>query len=97
MFSLCRLIIAGIIGIALFFAVMALADILFRQYFLTVNVFNFDAQHEWKSLGWYSDNADISNGEWKNETIPKFAPAGTYVCSWSSRRMLGLIFEQALV
>ncbi|KDQ27085.1 hypothetical protein PLEOSDRAFT_1097387 [Pleurotus ostreatus PC15] len=73
------LIIAGIIGIALFFAVMALADILFRQYFLTVNVFNFDAQHEWKSLGWYSDNADISNGEWKNESIPKFAPAGTGV------------------
>ncbi|KAF4594280.1 hypothetical protein EYR40_009083 [Pleurotus pulmonarius] len=73
------LIIAGIIGIALFFAVMALADILFRQYFLTVNVFNFDAQHEWKSLSWYSDNADISNGEWKAETIPKFAPAGTGV------------------
>ncbi|KAF4604546.1 hypothetical protein EYR40_003320 [Pleurotus pulmonarius] len=69
------LIIAGIIGVALFFAVMALASIIFRQYFLTVNIFNFDPSNQWKSLSWYSDNANISNGEWKAESIPEFTPA----------------------
>ncbi len=72
---LSRLIIAGIIGVALFFAVMALASIIFRQYFLTVNIFNFDPSKEWKSLSWYSDNANISNGEWKAQLIPEFTPA----------------------
>ena len=70
-----RLIIAGIIGVALFFAVMALSSILFRQYYLTVNVFNFDPNNEWNSLQWYDDNANISNGEWKTESIAKFVPA----------------------
>ncbi|KAL0956017.1 hypothetical protein HGRIS_002191 [Hohenbuehelia grisea] len=73
------LVIAGIIGVGLFFAVMALASVLFRQYFLTVNVFNFDPAHAWNSLQWHGDNADISNGEWKNETIAKFAPVNAGV------------------
>lgn len=70
------LVIAGVIGIALFLAVMWLSDILFRKYFLTVNVFNFDAKNVWKSITWYADNAEISNDEWKTAQVAAFAPAG---------------------
>ncbi|ESK82695.1 pyk10-binding protein 1 [Moniliophthora roreri MCA 2997] len=70
------LAIIGIIGIALFLAVIWLADIIFRQYYLTVNVFNFDPDHAWNSITWYDDNAVISNGEWKPVAIPKYSPAG---------------------
>ncbi|ESK82696.1 pyk10-binding protein 1 [Moniliophthora roreri MCA 2997] len=73
------LIIGAIIGVALFFAVMWLADFLFRQYLLTVEVFNFDSDHVWNSISWYSDNAQISNDEWKTVPIPKYAPAGNQV------------------
>lgn len=73
------LVIAGVIGIALFLAVMWLSDILFRKYFLTVNVFNFDAKNVWKSITWYADNAEISNDEWKTAQVAAFAPAGSGV------------------
>jgi len=70
------LIIGGVIGIALFFAVIWLSDIIFRQYFLTVNVFNFDSSSIWKNVTWYADNAEISNDEWKDVQIAKYVPAG---------------------
>uniref|UniRef100_A0A0W0FLW7 Jacalin-type lectin domain-containing protein n=1 Tax=Moniliophthora roreri TaxID=221103 RepID=A0A0W0FLW7_MONRR len=73
------LIVGVIIGVAIFFAVMWLADFLFRQYLLTVEVFNFDPDHAWNSITWYSDNAQISNDEWKTVPIPKYAPAGSEV------------------
>ncbi|TFK61637.1 hypothetical protein BDN72DRAFT_435029 [Pluteus cervinus] len=73
------LIITGIIGVALYIAVLFLLDKIFRQYFLTINVFNFDPDHVWKSVNWHSDNADISSGEWRTAHIRAFAPAGTSI------------------
>ncbi|EEB98129.1 hypothetical protein MPER_02419 [Moniliophthora perniciosa FA553] len=70
------LIVGGILGVALFLAIMWLSDILFRQYFLTFSVFNFDPNRAWKTLAWYDDNAQISNDEWRGVEIPKFVPAG---------------------
>ncbi|KAF9056733.1 hypothetical protein BDP27DRAFT_1242393 [Rhodocollybia butyracea] len=70
------LIIAGIIGVAVFLAVLWLSSIIFRQYFLTVNIFNFDSNHIWSTIDWYADNAEITNGEWKYVDIAKYAPAG---------------------
>uniref|UniRef100_A0A0W0FVF9 Jacalin-type lectin domain-containing protein n=2 Tax=Moniliophthora roreri TaxID=221103 RepID=A0A0W0FVF9_MONRR len=73
------LVVGGILGVALFLAVMWLSDILFRQYYLTVSVFNFDPDRVWKTISWYGDNAVISNDEWRSVEIPKFVPAGGQV------------------
>lgn len=57
---------------------VALAGVIFRQYFLTVNIFNFDPDHTWYNAGFYDGggNAEISNGEWKVVRVAKFVPAG---------------------
>ncbi|KAI3596378.1 hypothetical protein WG66_003082 [Moniliophthora roreri] len=73
------LIVGGVLGVALFLAIMWLSDILFRQYFLTVSVFNFDPDHAWNTIAWYDDNAEISNDEWRTVEITKFVPAGGQV------------------
>jgi len=70
-------LIAGGLAIAIFFALEALADILFRKYYLIVEVTNFDGQNNWiSSPSWYSDNALVSNDTWKVNTINQYQPPG---------------------
>jgi len=73
------LVISAIIGVALFFALIALASVLFRKYYLTVNIYNFDPNHAWTAINYHGDNSEIPNGSWSNETLAKFAPAGSEV------------------
>lgn len=74
-----RLLVASVLAVGLFLAVIALASIIFRQYFLTINVFNFDANHAWTNVAWYDGtNGEIANDEWKELEVGKFVPAGMF-------------------
>ena len=75
------LVIAGTIAVAAFFAVLAFASVIFKQYLLTVTVFNFDPSNVWKSLGWYGDNAQLLNGEWQNQDLSAFVSQGKHFMS----------------
>jgi hypothetical protein len=71
------LIIAGILGVAIALGVIALSSVLFREYWLVFNIYNFDKNHAWSSFAHYEDNSTVSNGEWKDEKIGPFVTAGT--------------------
>ncbi|KAJ8694697.1 hypothetical protein PTI98_007349 [Pleurotus ostreatus] len=71
------LVVAGVLAVALVFAVLAFAGVVFKEYLLTVSVFNFDSSSIWKSLGWYGDNAELTNGQWENQSLGSFVSSGT--------------------
>ncbi|CAE6486618.1 unnamed protein product [Rhizoctonia solani] len=73
------LVIAGVIGILVAYGIMALFGFLWKSFWLIINIYNFDADHEWRTISHYNDNALISNGSWKNYTIPTFKPANSTV------------------
>jgi len=64
---------------AIYYVLKLLVDEIFKKYHLVVNIYNFDSSHQWQTLGWHGDNAVTSDGEWTNEIIPKFMPAGSGV------------------
>lgn len=71
-----RLVVTGVLAVALVFAVLAFASVVFKEYLLTVSVFNFDSSSIWKSLGWYDDNAELVNGQWENQSLGSFVSSG---------------------
>jgi hypothetical protein len=73
------LVIAGILGIALMVGCIALASVIFRQYFLVVNVYNFDPNNAWATVQHYDDNSVVANGDWKDATIAKFVNANSMI------------------
>ncbi|KAJ4477464.1 hypothetical protein J3R30DRAFT_3703874 [Lentinula aciculospora] len=58
-------VIAGVLGIALPLGCIALASVIFKQYFLIINVYNFDTVHQWTTVQHYEDNSVVSNGGWQ--------------------------------
>jgi hypothetical protein len=70
------LIVAGLLGIALILGCIALSSIIFRQYFLIVNVYNFSPDHTWSTVQHYEDNGEISDGKWQDATLPLYLPKG---------------------
>ncbi|CUA70014.1 hypothetical protein RSOLAG22IIIB_08856 [Rhizoctonia solani] len=73
------LIIAGAIGIFVAFGVLALFSWIWKKFWLVINVYNFDANHEWRSIDHYNDNGEIPSGEWLPKTIPTFKPKDSVV------------------
>ncbi|KAG9091081.1 hypothetical protein FS749_000096 [Ceratobasidium sp. UAMH 11750] len=70
------LIVAGVVGVFVAYGVLLLFSWIFKQYWIVVNVYNFDPNFEWNSVTHYDDNAQVSGGSWQAETIAKFVPAG---------------------
>ncbi|EJD47691.1 hypothetical protein AURDEDRAFT_123282 [Auricularia subglabra TFB-10046 SS5] len=70
------LIIAGILGVALVLGCIALASVIFKQYFLIFNIYNFDTGHQWTTVQHYEDNSVVSNGAWTDQSIAPFVEAG---------------------
>lgn len=71
------LVIAGVIGMLVAFGLILLMNFIWKKYWLTIEVYNFDPDHDWISTDHYDDNASISKGAWSIKTIPKFAPANS--------------------
>ncbi|KEP47140.1 putative transmembrane protein [Rhizoctonia solani 123E] len=69
------LVIAGVIGVFVVFGLLALLSVIFKKFWLVLNVYNFDLDYQWSSAKHYGDNAQPSNGEWQDRTIPTFKPA----------------------
>ncbi|CAE6370815.1 unnamed protein product [Rhizoctonia solani] len=74
--SIGGLVVAGILGILVSFGALALMNVIWKKYWLVLNVYNFDADHNWSNLDHYSDNSKVSNGEWKTKVVDKFVKAG---------------------
>ncbi|KAJ4477431.1 hypothetical protein J3R30DRAFT_3291546 [Lentinula aciculospora] len=72
-------VIAGVLGIALALGCIALASVIFKQYFLIINVYNFDIVHQWTTVQHYEDNSVVSNGGWQDQTITHFITQGNKV------------------
>ncbi|CAE6370838.1 unnamed protein product [Rhizoctonia solani] len=73
------LLIAGVIGILVAFGVLLLLSVIFKKFWLVLNVYNFDFDYQWSSAKHYDDNAEVSNGEWQDKTIPIFKLADSTV------------------
>ncbi|KDN34243.1 hypothetical protein RSAG8_12670, partial [Rhizoctonia solani AG-8 WAC10335] len=92
------LVIAGVIGILVAFGVLALLSVIFKKFWLVLNVYNFDFDYPWASAKHYDDNAQVSNGEWQNKTIPTFKTAGIalkYIVHYLYDNEVGLKFIDA--
>ncbi|CUA72071.1 hypothetical protein RSOLAG22IIIB_10042 [Rhizoctonia solani] len=68
------LVIAGVIGVFVVFGILGLINVIFKKFWLIVNVYNFDLDRAWTSIKYHGDNAQVSNEEWRNKTIPTFKP-----------------------
>ncbi|CUA70013.1 hypothetical protein RSOLAG22IIIB_08854 [Rhizoctonia solani] len=73
------LVIAGVIAVFVVFGLLGFMSIIFKKFYLTLNIYNFDLDHEWSSVKHHGDNAQPTNGEWKNKNIPTFKPADSKV------------------
>ncbi|CAE6409416.1 unnamed protein product [Rhizoctonia solani] len=73
------LVIAGVIGVFVAFGVLAIFGSIWKKFWLVVNIYNFDPEHEWRVVDHYGDNSLISNGEWGTKFIATFKPADSVV------------------
>ncbi|KAJ3917308.1 hypothetical protein F5877DRAFT_80051 [Lentinula edodes] len=72
-------VIAGVLGVALALGCIALSSVIFKQYFLVINIYNFDTAHQWATVQHYQDNSVVSNGSWTDQTLAKFVLSGNKV------------------
>ncbi|KDN41948.1 hypothetical protein RSAG8_07165, partial [Rhizoctonia solani AG-8 WAC10335] len=70
------LVIAGALGILVSFGALALMNVIWKKYWLVLNIYNFDADYNWSNINHHDDNANVSNGEWKTKVVEKFVNAG---------------------
>ncbi|KAH8101383.1 hypothetical protein BXZ70DRAFT_932793 [Cristinia sonorae] len=60
-----------IIGFAVFWLLEKLIDLIYRYYAISITIHNWDPNHAWKIVEWYSDQAQVGEGgEWKAYTLP---------------------------
>lgn len=69
-------------GLAASIMVSFAIDFVYRPYYLTVNIYNWDKNHSWKVVEWHGDNAmvdpDGESKEWKPEELPAASSLCTY-------------------
>ncbi|CAE6475692.1 unnamed protein product [Rhizoctonia solani] len=74
--SLGGLVVAGALGMLVAFGALALMNVIWKKYWLVLNVYNFDAENKWGNIDHHGDNSKVSNGEWTTKEIDKFVKAG---------------------
>ncbi|CUA71260.1 hypothetical protein RSOLAG22IIIB_09429 [Rhizoctonia solani] len=72
--STAGLAIGGIVASLIVAGALKLFKKIIKKYKLVLNVYNFDHKHDWDTINHYSDNSQVTYGEWQNKTIPKFKP-----------------------
>ncbi|CAE6525487.1 unnamed protein product [Rhizoctonia solani] len=72
--STAGLAIGGIVASLIVAGALKLFKKIIKKYKLVLNVYNFDHKYDWDTINHYSDNSQVTYGEWQNKTIPKFKP-----------------------
>ncbi|CUA67524.1 hypothetical protein RSOLAG22IIIB_13425 [Rhizoctonia solani] len=68
------LAIGGVVASLIVAGALKLFKKIIKKYFLVLNVYNFDHEYDWSTIDHYSDNSQVTYGEWQNKTVLKFKP-----------------------